>query len=103
MKIRAKKIGKGSLFKIILICQVVPFGILFLICGIAAAFGAETVTLNGVAKTGISGLITAAFLYLAFMFVITCLCWICAALGLWSYSWFQDIEIEFKDGQVIRD
>ena len=64
MKIRAKKIGKGSLFKIILICQVVPFGILFLICGIAAAFGAETVTLNGVAKTGISGLITAAFPYL---------------------------------------
>lgn len=57
--IQFKRIKAGSLFKLILIIigsLIIPFSIL---CGVAAFFGAHTVTINQEYATGLSGLIAA--------------------------------------------
>lgn len=100
MKIRAKKLKKASLFKLIFVSTLIPMGLFFLLCGIAAAFGASTVTLNGASQTGWQGLLAAVIMFPFFVLIFSGLTWIFAALGLWMYSWFRDIEIEVVEGSV---
>lgn len=102
MKIRAKKLRKSSLFKLIFISSAIPFGLFFLLCGVAAVFGAETVTWYDKPVTGIKGLFVALLLYPFFIAFLSCFTWIGAAVGLWAYSWFSEIELEFVDGRIIE-
>ena len=78
-----------------------PLGLFCLLCGIAAMFDAETVNFNGSPQTGIGGLIGAMLMYPIFLLFISCFIWIGAAPGLWMYSWFKEIEIEFEDAIII--
>lgn len=76
-------------------------GLFCIFCGIAAAFGASTVTLNGEFQTGWQGLVAALIMFPFFVVIFTCFMWISSALGLWMYSWFKEIEIEVVDARVI--
>ena len=102
MKIRAKKLKKKSLFKLILVSFSVPMGFFFLLCGIASIFGAETVKWNEQSITGIKGFVAALLMYPVFILFFTAFSWIGAAIGLWMYSWFRKIELEFVDGELIE-
>jgi hypothetical protein len=101
MKIRGKKLKKKSLFKLIFVSMVIPMGLFCLFCGIAAVFGASTVTLNGEYQTGWKGLVAGLVMFPFFVVIATCFTWIGAALGLWTYSWFKEIEIELVDARVV--
>ncbi len=101
MKIRGKKLKKKSLFKLIFVSMLIPMGLFCLFCGIAAVFGASTVTLNGEYQTGWQGLIAALVMFPFFVVIATCFTWLGAALGLWMYSWFKEIEIEVVDARVV--
>ena len=102
MKIRAKKLTKKSLFKLILFSSTVPIGLFFLLCGIASIFGAETVKWNGQPVIGFEGFLAALLMYPFFIFFFTAFSWVGAAMGLWMYSWFREIELEFVDGEIIE-
>jgi uncharacterized protein involved in cysteine biosynthesis len=101
MKIKGKKLKKKSLFKLIFVSMLIPMGLFFLLCGIAAVFGASTVTLNGEYRTGWQGLVAALVMFPFFIVIASCFTWVGAALGLWIYSWFKEIEIEIVDARVL--
>ena len=101
MRIRAKKLSKGSLFKIIFIGLSISFFPFILLCGIASIFGAPTVTVNHQPVTGIMGLAASLIMYPIFCILFSSIMWISIALGLWIYSMFQKIELEFSDADVI--
>ncbi len=101
MKIRAKKLKKKSLFKLILASSFIPMGLFFLLCGIASVFGAETVEVNNQPLTGIKGFLAALSMYPFFVLFFSAFIWIGGALGLWMYSWFWKVELEFVDGEIL--
>jgi hypothetical protein len=101
MKIQARKLTKKSLFKLILISYSIPFFLFFLLCGIASIFGAETVKWNKEPITGIMGLFAALLMYPIFCLVFSCFAWVASAFGLWVYSKFKKLDIEFVDAEVI--
>ncbi len=101
MKIRAKKLSKGSLFKLIFIgfsLSLLPF---ILLCGIASIFGAHTIRVNNKAITGIMGLAASLILYPISCIIFSSITWVGCALGLWIYSKFRKIELEFSDAEII--
>ena len=81
--------------------MLIPMGLFFLICGIAAVFGASTVTLNGEYRIGLQGLVTALVMFPFFIVIASCFTWVGATLGLWMYSLFKEIEIEIVDARVL--
>ena len=101
MKIRARKLTKGSLFKVLFIGFATSFFPFILICGIASLFGASTVTVNDRPVTGIMGLVAALIMYPIFCLIFPSMMWLGYAFGLWVYSWFRKIEIEFVEGEII--
>ena len=102
MKIRAKKLSKGSLFKLIFIGFSVPLLPFFLLCGIASFFGANTVKVGNKPITGIMGLIVSLIMYPIFCITFSSIMWVGSALGLWIYSMFWKIELEFSDAEIIE-
>ena len=78
-------------------------GLFLLLCGIAAYFGAETVKVNNANVTGVKGLVSAIVMYPLFLILFSFFAWIGSALGLWMYSWFRKIELEFVDGEIIQE
>jgi hypothetical protein len=101
MKIIAKKLTKGSLFRLIFISSFIPMGLFFLFCGLAAIGGAATVKWNNEAVTGGKGFGAALLMYPFFMGFFTVFTWIPTALGLWIYSWFKPLNLEFVEGEVL--
>jgi hypothetical protein len=102
-KICARKITKGSLYKLLLIGISIPFSLFFLICGIASMFGANTVHWGEKPITGIMGLISAVLMYPVFCLIFAGLAWLCIAFGLWIYSKFRTIELFFVDDEVVPE
>jgi len=103
MKICARKLTQGSLFKLILIGISISFMPFFLICGVASIFGANTVWSEQQPVTGFMGLVTALLMYPPFCITLSCLAWLCIAFGLWIYSKFRKIELSFVDAEVIDE
>ena len=96
MIIQAQKISKKSFLKLLFVAFSLGFFFFFLLCGIAAVFGAQTVTYEGAPVTGIKGLIATLFMWPIFSIVFTGFMWLIGVLGLWVYSFFSPIEIQFK-------
>ncbi|RMA77495.1 hypothetical protein [Umboniibacter marinipuniceus] len=96
MKITAKKLTKGSVFKIYFLGLAGGFFVLFFIFGISAIFGAETVKLEGQPVTGIMGFVTAMLMWPFFSFFFAGFMWLISILGLWLYSLIKPITISFK-------
>jgi hypothetical protein len=92
---------KGSLLKLLFIgfcTTILPF---ILLCGIASAFGAHTVFVNRKPVTGTEGLIVSLVLGPLACTLFTAFAWVGFAIGLWIYSKFSPIELEFVDAEVI--
>ena len=96
MNITAQKISKASFFKLNLIAFGIGFFFFFLICGVAAIFGAETVKWEGQPVTGINGLLLALAMWPFFTLFITAFLWVFGVFGLWVYSFFKPIKVRFK-------
>ena len=96
MIVNAEKISKGSFFKLLFIGLSLGLFVFFLICGIAAFFGSETVKLENEPIKGIKGLFLAIAIWPVFSLFITCFFWCFGVFGLWLYSFFKPINIRFK-------
>jgi len=101
MIINAEKISKGSFFKLLLIALSIGFFVFFLICGVAATFGADTVKWENEPVQGVNGLLVAMAIWPVFSLFITCFFWGFGVLGLWLYSFYKPISIRFKGNTEI--
>jgi len=102
-KIRIKRLKAGSLFRLLFIGNFmffIPFSILM---GIFSLFGAETVEWNNHPITGIAGLITSPFIGLFITIIFSIFFWAAMFVGLWIYSKFKSIELEFISAEVTID
>jgi len=97
MEVVAKKISKKSLLKLLVVGFISVLTVFSLLCGIAAMFGAETIQWNGVYRTGIEGLLYSVFMGPILGVVFGCLVWLFLVPGLWIYSFFQPLNICFKN------
>ncbi len=103
MKIRARNISGGSLYKLLLIGISTPLLLFILLCGIASLFDADTVHWGDKPITGIWGLISAVIMYPVSCVMSAAFAWLGIAFGLWIYSRFRKIEITFVDGEVVPE
>lgn len=95
MKIRIRRIKAGSLFKLVFIASGTVLMPMFVIFGIMALFGAETVTISNEPVTGIMGLIAALIMAPIFTLIFTIFLWIGAYLGIRLFGYFKPLEIEY--------
>ena len=96
MIVIAEKISKGSFFKIMFTGFSLGLFVFFLVCGIAAMFGAEIVHWANQPVTGIKGLIVALLIWPVFSVFMTTLLWVFGILGLWLYSFYKPLKVRFK-------
>lgn len=101
MRIRARKLTKGSLLKIIFIVHCLTLLPFTLLCGIASVFGANTIRINQRPVTGFEGFVMSLLLGPFFCIFFSVFLWVIYAIALWIYSLFSPIELEFVDAEVI--
>jgi hypothetical protein len=97
MIITAQKISKRSIFKIYFIGLTGGFFILFLLFGILAIFGADTIKLGEKSITGFMGFVTAILMWPIFSLMFTVAMWLISILSLWLYSLVRPISINLKN------
>lgn len=97
MIIVARKISRDSVFRILFIGLGGTFFMLFLLLGIGALFGADTVSFDDEPVTGIKGLGVALLMWPVFSFLMSAFLWCACIFGLWLYSLFAPIKVEFKN------
>ncbi|WP_194437822.1 hypothetical protein [Vibrio fluminensis] len=102
MHITSHKIAKRSLLKILVVGLGLSFFIVFLIAGIAATLGRETVLWDNEVITGFRGLLLALAIWPIFSFIFALFIWVWLSLGLWIYSFISPIKIVFKDSARLR-
>ena len=93
--IQFKRIKAGSLFKFILIVTasiMIPFSIL---CGIAALFGAHTVTVNSNYVTGIWGLLSGIIMAPFLSFIFAGFIWLFAYVSIRIVGKFMTFNISY--------
>ena len=94
-QVEIKKLSAGSVYKVFAIGLTCGFIPLFLLFGIMGAFGIEALIWNEQPITGIKaifiGQLMAVFMSLIFTALIGSIC----ALGLWFFSFFKPLKIEF--------
>lgn len=94
-QVEVKKVSAGTVYKLFAIGLTVGFLPLFLLFGVLGAFGMEALTWNEQPVTGIKaifvGPLMALFMSLMFTAIIGSVC----ALGLWIFSFFKPLSIEF--------
>jgi hypothetical protein len=96
MNVTFKKISKGSLFKLLAIGFFTGFFVIFTVFGVAALFGADTVNWNNVPVHGISGFLLSWVLWFLCSFFFTVFTWLISILGLWLFSFKQNLTLKFK-------
>lgn len=95
-RITARRLTAKSLFKLIFISGLIPSGLFFAGIGLSAAAGAQTLQMNGEYLTGPSALFIALLLWLPCLSLFTAILWLFAAPGLFIWSLFKPIQLEFK-------
>ena len=93
--ITVKRLRSGTVFKLLLIGNLVCFLPLALLAGVLGMFGASTVIWNDQVVTGLPALLASPFSGALFALVISVLGWCSVFVGLWLYSVFRPIELEF--------
>lgn len=84
----AESLSAGSVFRLVAIgfaFGLAPFGLL---CGVLAFFGAQTVTVQGVAQTGLAGLVAGATLAPFFGLCLGLMSLLVVPFGWWLYGKF---------------
>ncbi|MFC3148625.1 hypothetical protein [Piscinibacterium candidicorallinum] len=93
---RVERIATGSVFKLLgagLVFSLVPFAT---VMGVLALAGANTVTWNGKALTGFTGLAASPLIGFFLALFFTALLGVCMAAGLWLYSRFWPLELRLR-------
>jgi len=91
-----KRFSFGTIYKILAIASgfsMVPLSILM---GLCAFFGAETIVWNGQHLTGMRGLVVSPLVGVVLSLIFTGFLGTLFACGLWLYSKFRPLEIEFR-------
>ncbi|MEH6556777.1 MAG: hypothetical protein V7459_03510 [Oceanicoccus sp.] len=91
-----KKICAGSVYKMIAIglcCSFIPF---FLLLGIFGAADMSALTWNRQPLTGFKAIFLSPIIGLLMALVFTAIIGGCTVLGLWLYSFFKPLTIEFQ-------
>lgn len=96
MEVTFKKISKGSLFKLLATGLFTGFFVMFTVFGVAALFGADTVKWNDVPVHGFSGFLLSWALWFVFSLFFTVFNWLICILGLWLFSFKQNLTLKFK-------
>ena len=94
-KIRIRRIKAGSLFRLLtaaVFSVCVPW---FLLLGILALFGLQTIYLNGHAVYGIEGLIAAIIMALIFSVISSIIGWIVLYVVILIWGHFMPITISY--------
>jgi uncharacterized metal-binding protein len=96
-KIRIKHLKGSSLFKLISIGNIIFFVPFSIITGISTYFGIgkAIITWKGKPLTGIAGLVASPFFGLFVGLVISAFLWVAIFVGLWIYTKFKPLELEF--------
>lgn len=95
-QIEVKKVSAGTVYKIFIVGLTSGFIPLFLLFGIMAAFGMETLNWNGEAVTGIKAIFIAPLMAIFMSLIFTAIIGSICALGLWLFSQFKPLKIEFE-------
>lgn len=94
-QVEVKKVSEGTIYKLFAVGLTFGFLPLFILLGIFGAFGMEAITWNEQPVTGIKaifvGPLMGIFMSLMFTAMIGSIC----ALGLWFFSFFKPLKIEF--------
>ena len=93
--ITVKRLRGGAVFKLLLVGNMAFFLPLSLVAGILGMFGASTVTWNDQVVTGLPALPVTLMSGALFALVVSVLTWISVFIGLWVYSAFRPIQLEF--------
>ena len=83
------------MFQLLLIGNLVFFLPLSLLAGVFSIFGASTITWNNQVVTGLPALLVSPLSGAMFALVFSVLGWISVFIGLWVYSAFRPLELEF--------
>jgi hypothetical protein len=93
---KVERIATGSVFKLLgagLVFSLVPFAS---VMGVFALAGANTVTWNGKALTGLTGLAASPLIGFFLALFFTALIGVCMAAGLWLYSRLWPLELRLR-------
>ena len=91
-----RRFSFGTIYKILAIASsfsLVPVAVLM---GLFAFFGAPTIVWNGQHLTGLMGLIASPFVGIMLALIFTGFLGTLFACGLWLYSKFGSLEIEYQ-------
>jgi len=91
-----RRFSFGTIYKILAIASsfsLVPVAVLM---GLFAFFGAPTIVWNGQHLTGLMGLIASPFVGIMLALIFTGFLGTLFACGLWLYSKFSSLEIEYQ-------
>ena len=94
--IEIRRFSFASVYKILAIasgCSMVPLAVMM---GLFAFFGAPTIVWNGQHLTGLMGLIASPFVGIMLALIFTGFLGTLFACGLWLYSKFGSMEIEYE-------
>jgi len=93
--ITVKRLRAGTVFKLLLIGNLTFFVPLGLLAGVMSMFGASTVIWNDQVVTGLPAMLVSPLSGAVFALVISVLGWISVFIGLWVYSAYRPVELEF--------
>ena len=110
MKVVAHKLTKKSVFMVLLIGMGTSLMTFSLVMGVLSIFGFETIHVNGESIIGLNGLLSALLMGASSILGSVTSLWLCIVFGLWVYSHFGNLNIEFvevkkheKEGGTIGD
>lgn len=98
--IKVAKVRAGTVYKLIGIGLTAGFVPLFVLFGVLAAAGMSTLTWNEQPVTGLKALYIGPLMGLFMAALFTAIIGSVTALGLWLYSFFKPLNIEY---QVIEE
>ena len=93
--ITVKRLRSGTIFKLLMLGNLVFFLPLSLLAGVLSIFGMSTITWNDQIVTGLPALVVSPLSGALFALVISALGWISVFIGLWIYSAFRPLQLEF--------
>lgn len=91
-----RKLSTGSIYKLTLLGLVFGFVPLFLLMGVLAAFGMADMTWNEQPVTGFPALLVGPLMGVLLALMFTALIGSVMALGLWIFSLFRPITVEYR-------
>jgi len=93
--VQVKRLTFGTTLKLVGIGFSTPLLAFFILCGVLAMNGMQTVTVNGKPMTGSAGLIAALIMAPIFWLILSLLMSVTLFVGLWLFSLARPITVQF--------